>query len=127
MGYSSSSSAATAFGAGMIIYTIVLLAISIVMIVAMWKLFEKAGKPGWAALVPYYNFYILFDIIYGNGWKMLLLLIPFANFVFLILMYVNLAKVFGKSGGFAAGLIFLSPIFIPILGFGDASYEGPIK
>jgi len=104
--------------------TIVYLAIAVLGIVAMWKIFEKAGEPGWAAIIPFYNLYVLFKITWGNGWKFLFLLIPIANFVFLIITMVKLAKAFGKSGGFAVGLIFLSVIFYCILAFGDAQYIG---
>ena len=104
--------------------TVVYLAIAVLGIVAMWKIFEKAGEPGWAAIIPFYNLYVLFKITWGNGWKFLFLLIPIANFVFLIITMVKLAKAFGKSGGFAVGLIFLSIIFYCILAFGDAQYIG---
>ena len=104
--------------------TILSLALAVLGIVAMWKIFEKAGEPGWAAIIPFYNLYVLFKITWGNGWKFLLLLIPIAKFVFLIITMVKLAKAFGKSGGFAVGLIFLSIIFYCILAFGDAQYIG---
>lgn len=104
--------------------TIVYLAIAVLGVIAMWKIFEKAGEPGWAAIIPFYNLYVLFKITWGNGWKFLFLLIPIANFVFLIITMVKLAKAFGKSGGFAVGLIFLSIIFYCILAFGDAQYVG---
>ncbi len=104
--------------------TVVYLAVAVLGIVAMWKIFEKAGEPGWAAIIPFYNLYVLFKITWGNGWKFLFLLIPIANFVFLIITMVKLAKAFGKSGGFAVGLIFLSVIFYCILAFGDAQYIG---
>ncbi len=100
------------------------IAISILGIVAMWKIFEKAGEPGWAAIIPFYNVYVLFKITWGNGWKFLFLLIPIANIVFAIITMVKLAKAFGKGGGFAVGLIFLSIIFYYILAFGDAQYQG---
>jgi hypothetical protein len=86
---------------------------------------EKAGEPGWAAIVPFYNVYEIYKITWGSGWYFLLLLIPFANYVILIITQVKLAKAFGKGGGFACGLIFLSPIFMLILAFGDARYVGP--
>ena len=101
-----------------------LTALAIVEIVALWKVFAKAGEPGWAALIPFYNTYVLFKIAWGNGWKFLLLLIPIANIVFSIMANVKLAKAFGKGGGFAVGLILLPVVFYPILGFGSAQYEG---
>lgn len=104
--------------------SILSLAIAVLGIVAMWKVFEKAGEPGWAAIIPFYNLYVLFKITWGNGWKFLFLLIPVANIVFAIITMVKLAKAFGKSGGFAVGLIFLSVIFWCILAFGDAQYIG---
>ena len=100
------------------------LVLSVVAIVAMWKIFQKAGEPGWAAIIPFYNMYILFKITWGNGWKFLFLLIPFANIVFLIITQVKLAKAFGKSGGFAVGLVFLNTIFMCILAFGNSQYRG---
>ena len=100
------------------------LAVSVLMIVAMWKIFEKSGEPGWAAIIPFYNLYVLFKITWGNGWKFLYLLIPIAGFVFGIITVVKLAKAFGKSGGFAVGLIFLSVIFYCILAFDQSIYLG---
>ncbi len=104
--------------------TILSLALAVLAIVAMWKIFEKAGKPGWAAIIPFYNVYVLFEITWGNGWKFLFLLIPVAGFVFAIITMVKLAKAFGKSGGFAVGLIFLSIIFYCILAFDQSQYLG---
>jgi hypothetical protein len=100
------------------------LAFVVLAIVAMWKIFEKAGEPGWAAIIPVYNVYVLFKITWGNGWKFLFLLIPIANIVFAIITMVKLAKAFGKSGGFAVGLIFLSIIFYCILAFDQSQYLG---
>ena len=96
-------------------------------ILAMWKVFQKAGEPGWAAIVPIYNTYVLFKITWGSGWFFLLLLIPIVNIVILIITYVKMARVFGRSGGFAVGLIFLNLIFMLILAFGDAQYIGIIR
>ena len=104
--------------------TIVCLALAVLGIVAMWKIFVKAGEHGWAALIPLYNIYVLFKITWGSGWKFLLMLIPIANIVIGIITLVKLAKAFGKGGGFAVGLIFLSLIFYCILAFGDAEYQG---
>lgn len=100
------------------------LAVSVLVIIALWKIFVKAGEPGWGALIPFYNTYLLFKITWGNGWKFLFLLIPIANIVFGIITMVKLAKAFGKGGGFAVGLILLGVIFYCILGFGDATYQG---
>ena len=105
--------------------TIVLsIALTVLVVIAEWKIFEKAGEPGWKCLIPLYNAYILFKITWGNGWKFLLLLIPIANVVIAIITQVKLAKAFGKGGGFAVGLVLLPVIFYPILGFGDAQYIG---
>ena len=101
------------------------IAVLVFYVFVMWKIFVKAGEPGWASIVPFYNTYVLFKISWGNGWLFLLALIPFVNFVILIITYVKLAQAFGKGGGFAAGLIFLSFIFLPILAFDSSDYVGP--
>lgn len=101
------------------------LVFAIVMIAAMWKIFVKAGQPGWAAIVPIYNLYILLKIVGRPGWWILLFFIPFVNFIIMIIVAIDTAKSFGKGGGFAAGLILLPFIFYPILGFGSAQYQGP--
>ncbi len=103
---------------------IVSLVILVVGIVAMWKIFTKAGKPGWHSIIPFLNMYDLVEISGYNGWMFLLFFVPIANIVIIILSYVGLAKKFGKSTGFAIGLIFLSIIFECILAFGDAEYQG---
>ncbi|MBO5474845.1 MAG: hypothetical protein J6A08_13830 [Lachnospiraceae bacterium] len=109
------------------VYSIVVLAIGILMLVALWKIFVKAGKPGWGAIIPFYNSYCLFEMSFGNGWLFLLCLVPCVNFIIQIIMYVKLAKAFNQSTAFAVGLIFLPFIFLPILGFGDAQYIGVSK
>ena len=100
------------------------LALGVLIIIAEWKVFVKAGEPGWAALIPFYNTYTLFKIAWGQGWKFLLLLIPVANIVFYIMVNVKLARAFGKGAGFGWGLALLPVIFYPVLGFGDAAYQG---
>ncbi len=97
----------------------------IAIIAGYWRIFEKAGKPGWAALIPIYNVIVMLEIIGKPWWWLLLLLIPFVNIIFVIWMYNLLSKSFGKGEGFTVGLILLTPIFILILGFGDAQYQGP--
>lgn len=101
---------------------ILYLAIVIFMIASIWKIFTKAGKPGWAAIVPIYNYVVLLEIVKKPIWWIVLMLIPIVNFIVLIIIMIELAKAYGKSGGFAAGLILLGPIFFPILAFGDATY-----
>ena len=110
-------------GVGTYIFAI---AVAVVMIAAMWKVFTKAGKPGWASIIPIYNIIVLLSIAGKPTWWFILLLIPIVNLVIAILMYVALAEKFGKGGGFAMGLVFLGVIFFPILGFGSAQYQGAI-
>ena len=101
------------------------LAVTILMIAACWKVFTKAGQPGWAAIIPIYNWYILCKIVGRPGWWVILFFIPFINFIIGIILCIDLAKSFGKGVGFAIGLILLGIIFFPILGFGSAQYQGP--
>ena len=112
-------------GPGTATYVVAAL-IGIVMIAAIWKVFTKAGKPGWAAIIPIYNTIVLLDVAGKPAWWVILFFIPIVNFVMLILTYLGLAERFGKGGGFAVGLIFLGIIFFPILGFGDAQYRGAV-
>ena len=86
--------------------------------------FEKAGKPGWGAIVPIYNIVILLEIAGKPIWWFILFFIPFVNFIVVILISIEVAKNFGKGTGFGLGLAFLGFIFYPILGFGDAKYQG---
>ena len=104
--------------------SIISLAISVLIIVALWKVYDKAGKPGWAAIIPIYNIWVLLEIIKKPWWWLLLLLIPIVNIVILIIMIHNLSLKFGKGVGFTIGMILLPFIFIPILGFGDAKCKG---
>jgi hypothetical protein len=108
-----------------LIGSLLYLAILVVVIAGMWKMYVKAGQPGWAAIIPIYNVIVLMRIVGRPAWWFLLLFIPVVNFIILIITMLDLAKAFGKGTGFALGLIFLSPIFMPILGFGDARYVGP--
>jgi uncharacterized membrane protein YhaH (DUF805 family) len=101
------------------------LVLFIAMICGMWKVFEKADKHGWAALIPIYNFIVLFQIIGRPWWWVLLLFIPLVNIVVYIIVKINLAKSYDKGVLFGLGLAFLPFIFYPILGFGNATYKGP--
>jgi hypothetical protein len=103
---------------------IISLLIALLMIVAMWKVFTKAGQPGWASIIPIYNLYIWCKIVGRPWWWILLMLIPFVNFIILIILCIDTAKSFGKGPGFGIGLALLGVIFWPILGFGSAQYQG---
>ncbi|MBP6507419.1 MAG: hypothetical protein KA257_07620 [Opitutaceae bacterium] len=100
------------------------LAIIVLVIAGVWKTFVKAGQPGWAAIIPIYNAYILLKIAGRPGWWLILLLIPLVNIVIAIIAAIDVAKAFGKGTGFGLGLALLGFIFYPILGFGDATYHG---
>jgi len=104
---------------------IVGLLVAVLLIVALWKIFTKAGQPGWASLIPIYNIYIWCKIVGRPGWWVILMLIPFVNFIIAIILCIDLAKSFGHVVGFGVGLAFLGIIFFPILGFGSAQYQGP--
>jgi len=114
----SEDGAAGGFGA------IIWLLVAILVIAGMWKVFTKAGKPGWAAIIPIYNTIVLLQIAGKPIWWIVLLFIPIVNIVIAVMVMISVAKAFGKGTGFALGLLFLSPIFIPILGFSDAQYTG---
>lgn len=99
------------------------LVLLLVMIIGMWKVFEKAGKPGWAAIIPIYNIIVLLEIAGKPIWWIILFLIPCVNLIIAILTYMAVAKNFGKSEAYGLGLAFLPFIFFPLLGFSDAKYR----
>ena len=109
-------------------FTIIIIVISllfaIVTIIAMWKIFEKAKQPGWASLIPIYNTIVLLKICQRPWWWIFLLFIPLVNFVIMIVVFSDLARVFGKDTAFAVGLILLTPIFLLILAFDNSQYIG---
>ena len=109
----------------LVVYYIIFLAVLVLDVIAFWKIFTKAGKPGWACIVPFYSQYCQFDIAWGNGWYFLLGLIPCVNIVVAVIHSIKLAKAFGRGTGFGLGMFFLAPIFFMILGFGSAEYIGP--
>ena len=113
------------FGGVMIFWIFIVLAVLVFGIIVTWRIFEKAGQPGWAAIIPFYNAYILYKITWGNGWWFLMLFIPIVNVVFSIITMIKLSRAFGKSDGFAVGLIFLSIIFMAIIAFDKDRYLGP--
>lgn len=104
--------------------TLVVLAILIVMIAAVWKVFTKAGQPGWALFIPIYNAIVWLRVCGKPAWWIILLIIPIVNLIITLLASLGMAKNFGKSAGFGIGLWLLGPIFLLILAFGDAKYQG---
>ena len=107
------------------LWTIFFLAIVVFIIASVWKVYEKANEPGWAAIIPIYNIIVLLRIVGRPLWWIILLLIPFVNIIIIFIVYIDLAKSFGKDVGFGIGLALLGIVFYPILGFGDAEYQGP--
>ena len=93
-------------------------------IVALWFILEKAGEPGWAAIIPIYNYLMVIKIAGKPWWFFLLMFIPIVNLVMYIIILNGLSRNFGKDEGFTVGLFFLRFIFLPILGFGKSEYSG---
>ena len=117
-GVSTTSGLTGAIVAMGLFFWILSMALSILMIVSLWKIFKKAGKPGWASIIPIYNIYIMCEIAEKEWWYVLLSCVPFANIYAMIVLYNGMAKRFGKSGGFVVGMILLPVVFFPMLAFG---------
>jgi Ca2+/Na+ antiporter len=101
------------------------LAVLVVVVIGGWKVFEKAGQPGWAILIPIYNLYVLLQVAGRPWWWLLLYLIPLVNIVIAIVVAIDVAKAFGQSAVFGFFLIFLlCGIGYLILGFGNYRYQG---
>jgi uncharacterized membrane protein YhaH (DUF805 family) len=110
-------------GIGAVIFMLFYLAIIVFVIAGMWKTYAKAGKPGWAVIVPIYNIIVLIEIAGRPLWWIILWLIPIVNFIVAIMVLNDVSKRFGRGIGTTLGLIFLPFIFYPILGFGSAEYQ----
>ena len=113
-----------AFGVGGVVFMVIMLVVALVSIAATWKIFTKAGKPGWAAIIPIYNFVIYMQIIKRPVWWLILFFVPFVNIAITIITSIDLAKVFGKSPLFGVIALWLIPVGYLILGFGSAKYVG---
>ena len=98
--------------------------ISILIILGQWKAFKKANKPGWAAIVPIYNYIVMLEIAELPLWYLALYFIPIANIYAQVMTYIEFAKKYGESAGFAIGMMFLPYVFFPLLGFGNYKYTG---
>ncbi len=113
------------FAAFAIIFGIIYTAIIVLMIVAKWFIYEKAGQPGWAVIIPIYNTLIMLKIVGKPWWWIFLFMIPFANIVFLVWMTNLLSKSFGHDEGYTVGLLFLPYVFYPLIAFSKDKYIGP--
>ena len=122
MNNSNDSAAAAGAAAGLGFILIIELVFIVVVIAGMWKMFTKAGKPGWAAIIPIYNVVVLLEVAGKPIWWIILYLIPVVNLVIAILVMAGVSRNFGRGVGTTIGLIFLPFIFYPILGFGSARY-----
>ena len=126
--YDLGSATATGFGAmfGFLAFAwLIIMFISIFSIVCNWKIYKKAGKQGWEAIVPIYNMIVLLEITNLPIWYLILFIVPIGNIIVMFLIYIELAKKFGKSSAFGIGLVFLNPIFMAILAFSkDCVYQG---
>ncbi|HOJ17083.1 MAG TPA: DUF5684 domain-containing protein [Ignavibacteriaceae bacterium] len=112
--------------AAMGIMLVVYLAVAIFMIITMWKIFAKANKPGWAAIIPIYNMIVLLEVVGRPLWWILLMLIPCVNIVIGVILCFDLAKSFGKDAAFGIGILLLGIIFLPIIAFSsNIQYVGP--
>lgn len=98
---------------------------ALLIIAGIWKVFTKAGKPGWASIIPFYNIWVMLEIVGRPGWWLILFFIPFVNILVGWLLFLELASAFGKSLVFGILMIFFPYIFMLILGFGDDQYVGP--
>lgn len=106
-------------------YFLFIIVFTVLAVIAMWKVFEKAGKPGWAAIVPIYNTIILLEVVGRPIWWIVLMFIPFVNIVVWLLIALDLAKAFGKSSTFGIfGLFIFNIVGMLMLAFGDAKYVG---
>ncbi len=106
---------------------VALIALGAVVIAAAgtWRVYEKAGEPGWASLVPIYNIIVLLRIAGERWWCILLFIIPGLNVAVHLLLCIDVAKRFGKGVPFGLGLCWAGALFFPILGFGNAQYQKP--
>ena len=107
--------------------SLIFLAICVLIIASLWITFTKADRPGWAAIIPFYNMYVLTQIAGRPWWWMILMFIPLVGIVIAIILSIDIAKAFGKGAGFGLGLAFLGFIFYPILAFTDVNYEQPFR
>jgi hypothetical protein len=107
------------------VYMIVALAIAVFSIAGLWKMFGKAGRPGWAAIIPIYNTYVLLKVAGMSGWWLLGFFVPFLNIFVALYLWWKVSEAYGHGFGYFLGLWFLTPIFLMMLGFGKSQYQLP--
>lgn len=112
-------------GAAGAIVGLIYLAVLAFFLVAMWRLYSKAGQPGWTGIIPIVNTFYLLKIVGRPFWWFFVFLIPFIGWIWAIIAMHGLSRSFGHGGWFTVGLIFLPFIFFPILAFGSSRYSGP--
>ena len=117
----SGGEAAAAGGIGLVAL-LIYVAIALLMIISLWKVFSKAGQPGWASIIPIYQTVVMLQVAGKPIWWIILLFVPIANIVIAIMMLAGIAKNFGKGGGFVVGMLLLPIIVWPMLGLGSAEY-----
>ncbi len=105
-----------------LLFLAIMLAVSVFYLACLWRIFTKAGEPGWHAVVPILNTYTLIKVAGRPGWWLLLTFVPCIGLLVMVIVYLDLAAQFGKGSGFGIGLVFLSPIFLPILAFGRSQH-----
>ncbi len=103
---------------------VVMLAVVVVVIAGMWKVYTKAGQPGWGVLIPIYNVYLMCVIAGRPGWWTILFFIPIVSVIASIIVTYDISRRFGGGIGMMLGLLVLPFIFYPVLGFGSAKYQG---
>jgi hypothetical protein len=104
---------------------IIYIAVIVLIVAGFWKVFTKAGEAGWQSIIPIWNIIVLLRIVGRPWWWLILYIIPLVGFVISAIVAQDVAKSFARGVGFGIGLWLLSPIFYPILGFGDSAYKGP--
>jgi hypothetical protein len=114
------STAGWLFGGVMWIIYVVFI---VLVIAGVWKTFVKAGKPGWGAIIPFYNIYLLITIAGRPGWWLILYFIPIVNIIIWLIVCIDVAKNFGHGAGFGLLLWLFAPIMYLVLGFGDSQYR----
>jgi hypothetical protein len=105
-------------------FYVLAVAIAIVSIISLWMIFQKAGKPGWASIVPFYNLWVLKDITGRPTWWFFVSFIPYVGSIFVLIMYYFLGRSFGKSTSYSVGVALLSVVFLPMLAFSNDRYQG---